>query len=335
MNKLIKSFYALLALVLVLCFAGCKKKGKQVELKQGISVVTTIFPEFDWIREIVKGSENIKLSLLLDSGTDMHNFQPTSDDIVKLASCDMFVYIGGESERWVEKAIKESGNRDMVVVNLLDVLGKMSKEEEVVEGMEEHIHDHEHSHSDDSEHSSDEIEYDEHIWLSLKNAKFLCAKITETLCTVDSGNRVLYESNLREYVSKIDNLDAEYEKVVKNSPKHTVLFGDRFPFRYLMDDYGLGYYAAFPGCSAESEASFDTIIFLSKKLDELALGCVLKIEGSDKKIASKIIENSKEKNRKIATMNSMQSVTKKDIENGIYYIGIMISNLGVLAEVLL
>ena len=295
-----------------------------------ISVVSTIFPEYDWVREIVGGeADRYELTMLLDNGVDLHSYQPTAQDIAKISDCDLFVYVGGESDGWVDDALKNATNKDMQVINLLDVLGNSVKEEEVVEGMQAEEED-EGSESEEEEGT----EYDEHVWLSLKNAKVLCTAIADALKTLDPDHAESYETNENAYREKMEKLDTEYQQMVDQANRKTVLFGDRFPFRYLVDDYGLTYYAAFVGCSAESEASFETITFLANKMDELNLPCVLTIEGAKHKIAETIVENTKEKNQKICTMDSMQSTTSDDVQNGATYLKIMGDNLSVLQEAL-
>ena len=291
--------------------------------------------------------------MLLDKGTDLHSYQPTADDIAKISACDLFIYVGGESDGWVDDALKESSNPNMQVINLMEVMGDSAKEEEVKEGMqaeEEHDHDHdgeaaEHDHDHDKEANHDhdhdhdntdeaEIEYDEHVWLSLRNTKKLVAEIEKAVEKIDAENKQVYEENTSKYLSKLDELDKEYEKAVAEAKRKTVLFGDRFPFRYMVDDYGLDYYAAFVGCSAETEASFNTVVFLANKVDELNLPVVLTIEKSDQKIAKTIIENTKEKNQKIEVMNSLQSVTGDEAKNGTSYYSVMKDNLEVLKKAL-
>ena len=298
--------------------------------KEKISVVTTIFPEYDWVREIVGGeADRYELTMLQDNGVDLHSYQPTAQDIAKISDCDLFVYVGGESDSWVGDALKNMTNKDMQVINLLDVLGNSVKEEEVVEGMQAEEED---GDSDDTE--EEEPEYDEHVWLSLKNAKVLCAAIADALETIDPDHAENYETNETAYNEKLEKLDTEYQQMVDLAKRKTVLFGDRFPFRYLADDYGLTYYAAFVGCSAESEASFETITFLANKVDELGLPCVLTIEGAKHKIAETIVENTKEKNQKICTMDSLQSTTSENVQNGVTYLKSMEDNLSVLKEAL-
>ena len=466
-----------------------------------LKVVTTIFPEYDWVRQIA-GDElsNIDLTMLLDNGVDLHSYQPTADDIMKISHCDLFVYVGGESDEWVNDALKEAVNKDMHVINLLDVLKDSIKTEEAMPGMQaEEGHTHGYSHFSDSDvkdrdltdwsgewqsvypylekgdldevmekkaesgdktaeeykayyetgyktdvekividgangtieftkngvsakadyeykgyqiydyesgshgvryffeavsGSSDvpkyvqfsdhgiapgkaehfhiyagnesfdvlseemenwptyyptemtgseiaedmleheEKEYDEHVWLSLKNAEVLCNTIAEALEAADPDHKDTYAANAASYVQSLSSLDTQYQEAVANASQKTLLFGDRFPFRYLVDDYGLNYYAAFAGCSAESEASFETISFLAKKVDELGLKDILTIEKSDQKIAQTILDNTKEKNQKILTLDSMQSTTSEDVANGTTYLSVMENNLSVLKEAL-
>ncbi len=305
------------------------ENGEEKELK----IVTTIFPEYDWVREVL-GEEisHAELTMLLDSGVDLHSYQPTAQDIMKISTCDMFVYVGGESDGWVDDALKEAVNPDMKVINLLETLGDKAKEEEVVEGMEAD-HDHEHEEGEEHEHEH-EAEYDEHVWLSLRNAEELVNVIAENLGEIDSANADTYTANAGAYNEKLAALDKKYQDAADKAQVKTLLFGDRFPFRYLTDDYGLDYYAAFVGCSAETEASFETITFLSQKTDEFALPCVMTIEGTDHRIAETVVGNTAAKDQKILVMDSMQSVTAKDVEAGTTYLGIMEKNLEVLREAL-
>jgi len=527
-----------------------------------IQVVTTIFPEYDWTREILGDNlDNAELTLLIGNGVDLHSYQPSIQDIAKISTADIFIYVGGESDGWVKDALKNATNKNMKVINLMEVLGDRVKAEEMKEGMQasEHHHhhhgeegedEHEHHHHDEGEdehehhheeeehhhhaaaftdadlkdrklsdwegkwksvyafamdgsldhafeemaeagnmsfedvkknyqkgfeseveeitikgnkitfkytngkkvsakykyaghavepwsdegsaalyrfkatskkagaplyiefndhmieptkaehfhiwmgddsfdsllgdkssfptffpldmdghevahhlaghnhhededehehhhhegedehehehhhHHDGEVEYDEHVWLSVRSAKILCGEIAAALCEKDSANASSYRANLAAYSEKLDALDSKFAAAVKNGSKNTILFGDRFPFRYFVEDYGLDYFAAFVGCSAETEASFETVIFLSKKVDELGLDCVLKIESGDGKIARTIIQNSKNKNAKILTLDSIQSTTAKQAESGTTYLKIMEDNLKVIEEAL-
>ena len=316
---------------------------------KSLKIVTTIFPEYDWVKTVLGDkASNDELTLLLDNGVDLHSYQPTAEDIVKIQECDMFVYVGGESDEWVTDVLASVDNPDMSVINLLDVLGDSVKAEEIVEGMEhEHEHeeaeedDHEHEDADEDEHDhkegeehEHEEEMDEHVWLSLRNAEVLCDSIADELGKIDPANADTYKKNAQAYKDELAALDKEYEAAVAAADKKTLLFGDRFPFRYLVDDYGLDYYAAFTGCSAESEASFETIIFLAEKVNELKLGAIMTIEGPDHDIAETVKNATESKDQKILSLNSMQSTTSHDIKAGVTYLSIMEKNLEVLKEAL-
>ena len=324
---------------------AAKKSAKNDKLK----VVTTIFPQYDWTREIMGDkASSAQLTLLVGNGVDLHSYQPSIQDIAKISTADIFIYVGGESDGWVKDALKNAANKNMKVINLMEVLGDKVKAEEIKEGMQaeeeedhdEHDHDaedhdheaegHHHHHHDDDE----EVEYDEHVWLSLRNAKILSAEIAEALSEKDPANAASYKANFASYSAKLDALDKDYTSVVASASKKTILFGDRFPFRYLTDDYGLDYYAAFVGCSAETEASFETVVFLSKKVDGLGLNSVLKIESGDGKIARTIVQNTKNKTAKVLTLDSIQSTTLKQANAGTTYLKIMEENLKVLKEAL-
>lgn len=329
-------YFFITAVMVVFTLTGCHiNANKQSEQSEKFQIVTTIFPAYDWVRQIMgDAANNAELTMLLDNGVDLHSYQPTADDLIKISTCDMFIYVGGESDGWVEDALKNAVNKDMVVINMMELMGDSAKEEEMVEGMQKSKHDHEdeseHDHEDESEHSH----LDEHVWLSLKNAKFFCQEIANKLCEIDPEHKDEYLTNLSVYIEKLSDLDVKYQEVVDNSLNKTLLFGDRFPFRYLVDDYNLDYYAAFSGCSAETEASFETITFLSNKVDELGLTCVLTIEGTKHNIAETIISNTKSKNQQVLTMNSLQSITSNDVKNGTTYLSVMEQNLEVLKDAL-
>ena len=373
-----KRMISLIVCALMLAvLAGCggqtqpvQQPGTKNEPKK-LKIVTTIFPIYDWTTEILGGeAANAELTMLMKSGVDMHSYQPTADDLVKLSSCDVLIYVGGESDKWIEDARKEAVNKNMVALRLMDVLGDRLKQEETVEGMEaHHHHDHdkdghkhddhdkdghkhheetadhkheehkhedhkheEHSHDQDGHESHDE--YDEHIWLSLKNARLCVDAIADALGRADAAHAQAYKDNAEAYRAKLNAMDKEYEAVAAASPKKTLLFGDRFPFRYLVDDYGLKYYAAFPGCSAETEASFETIAFLSAKLDELKLPVILTIEGGSRKVAETILYNTPTHDQKILVLDSMQSTVGDKAAYGQNYLAVMRKNLDVLKEAL-
>ena len=302
---------------------GCTNKNKQ---SGRIKIVTTIFSEYDWVLNVLGDQKDQKeVTLLLDKGIDLHSYQPSVVDIAKVSSCDLFIYVGGESDDWVDKTLANATNKEMVVINLLEVLGDRAKEEELVDGMEA---------PDEEEDEEEEVEYDEHVWLSLQNASLFVDQIALALGQIDEENKDIYLANANQYKTLLQELDNRYRAAVNSANKNVLLFGDRFPFRYLVDDYNLSYYAAFIGCSAETEASFETIIFLANKVNEYGLSSIIKIESSDGKIAKTIKENTNTKDQKILTLDSLQSATMKEYQAGRTYLKVMEDNLSVLIEAL-
>ena len=345
-----KNFAGIVTLVMLFTFIFA---GASLAEEKKINVVTTIFPVYDWVREVVGDSGNVEITMLLDNGVDLHSYQPTAQDIMKVATCDVFAYVGGESDEWVGDALAEAVNPDMVAVNLVEAMGEDIKLEEIVEGMEhehededeehedeEHDHedeaheDEEHEHEDEEHDHEHEDEVDEHVWLSLRNARKLVKALAFALGEADPANAANYAASADAYAEKLAALDAEYAAAREAAEFDTVLFGDRFPFRYLVDDYGLNYYAAFSGCSAESEASFETIAFLAGKVDALGLTTVLTIEGDNHRIAETIVANTKAKDARVLAMDSLQGTTGEDVKNGATYLGVMEANLEVLKQAL-
>lgn len=326
MKKICLVFVMAIVMIFTMTACGGAAQNKNAADDGKLSVVTTIFPEYDWVREVLGDkAKDAELTLLLDNGVDLHSYQPSAEDIMKIAESDVFIYVGGESDDWVDDVVEKSVTDKTKVIDLMDVIGEKAKEEEIVEGMQADDEDHEHEEGP---------EYDEHVWLSLRNAEVIVNEIEDALSDADPENADAYEANAEAYVSELKALDGQYEEAVAKAKTKTVLFGDRFPFRYMTDDYGIKYYAAFVGCSAETEASFETITFLADKVDELGLTSVLTIDGSDGKIAETIVENTKKKNQKVLTLDSMQSIASKEIEGGKTYISAMENNLKVLEEVL-
>lgn len=317
---------ALLLLSLILIsLTACGTKTKPAEPgKNSIKVIAAIFPAYDWTKNILgEDPAGMELTLLADSGVDLHSYQPSVEDILSVSTCDLFIYVGGESDQWVTDALKQAVNPNMRVIKMLDVLGDTAKEEKTLEGMQA-----------EEEDDDEETEYDEHVWLSLRNAERICDAITAELSALDPANAAVYQKNSAAYKEKLSELDQAYERTVSESSLKTLLFGDRFPFRYLADDYGLTCYAAFSGCSAETEASFETISFLAGKMDELSLPAVLTIERTDQRIAGTIVQNTQAKDQQILTLNSMQSVSAKDMADGVTYLSVMADNLAVLEKAL-
>ena len=316
------SFF-LTVLLLAGCLAACENGAAP---KAGaLRVVVTISPVRDWILRILGDNPaGADVTLLLNSGTDLHGYQPSAKDILAVSTCDVFVCVGGESDRWVEDALREAVNKDMIVVRLLDALGDAAKEEELAEGMQA---DRDRDGADEEEEGP---EYDEHVWLSLRNAALLTGTLADAFGSADPEHAGLYAENARTFMEELSSLDAEYAAAVAAAPFGTLLFADRFPFRYMTEDYGLRYYAAFLGCSAETEASFETIAFLAGKVDELGLPAVLTIEGTDHRIAETVVRTARAENVKILSLDSMQSASDGRGE----YLAVMKKNLEVLKEAL-
>ena len=305
----------------------------------GPKIVATIFPEYDWTREILGDlAEESRPELLIDNGVDPHSFQPGVEDLAKIADCDLLIYVGGTSDAWVEKALAQTPREGRQVLRLMDILGNRVREEETVEGMEPEDHEHE-AHGEGDAHGeggedAETPEYDEHVWLSLKNAVLCCEAIGNKLEEMDQAHAAIYRQNTESYKEKLQSLDKQYTETVSRSSNPVLLFGDRFPFRYLTEDYGILYYAAFPGCSAETEASFETVTFLAGKADELHLKYVLTIDGVNHRLAETIVENTADRSQQVLSLNSMQSVSRDDIQSGTGYLSVMEQNLEVLKKAL-
>lgn len=331
-----KRLFAIITSVVLLLslFAACSpKKGEEsappsdskssTPLQQGkeLSVVCSIFPQYDFCREIM--GKDASIELLLKTKVDMHNYKPSAEDILKIKNCDLFIDIGGESDEWAKDVVSSAENKKLSVLSLIDLVE--AKTEETLEGMEKE----EHTHGEDEEER--EHEKDEHVWTSLKNAEKIVRAIAEKLCSLDKINAEKYQKNAKAYIEKLSTLEKQYAEVVKNAKRSTLVFADRFPFRYLADDYSLECFAAFSGCSAETQASFETIAFLSEKVKEKELPYVLVIDGSDGSVAETVAAQS---GAKIRTLDSCQSVSDDEIKNGKSYLSIMTNNLEVLKEVL-
>lgn len=295
------------------------------ETADKLDIVCTTFPQYDWVMNVLGDrAADATVTLLLDNGVDLHSYQPSAADIAKISACDLFIYVGGESDAWVDDVIAAAANPDIVALSM--VASVEVKEEEVVEGMQ--------TEDEGDASGEEEIEYDEHVWLSLRFAQTITQAIADAIAALDPENGETYEANAAAYIGQLADLDAQYQAMVDSAARKTILFADRFPFRYLADDYGLTYYAAFVGCSAETEASFETIAFLAGKVDELSLPAVLVIEGATHKIAETVVSETKAKDAKILIMNSLQSVTSEDVANGKTYLGVMEDNLVVLTAAL-
>ena len=306
-------------------------ESKSEETKK-LSIVTTIFPAYDWVKQVVGDNKNVEISFLIDKGVDLHSYQASAADIAKITDSDLFVYVGGDSDDWAEDIIKENPN--LKYINMVDSIGEAALAEELVEGMqdeEEHDNESEEHANEEGEHEEGEEEIDEHVWLSIKNAETIVSAIEAKLAEIDPDNKAEYEKNANDYLAKLDELDKEYKDTLSSIQNKTIIVGDRFPFRYLVNEYGIKYYAAFKGCDAGSEASFETVKFLANKMDELNMTDIFIIDGSKGDLAKTIVENTKDKNAKVLVLDSMQSTKSSDNAS---YLDIMKKNLEVLKEVL-
>lgn len=297
----ILSVFALLS-VLLGCSAPSDGRGTT-------SVVTTIFPLYDYAREVAGDEGDIELTCLMDGRADMHSYTPSSRDIMAIAQCDVFVYVGGESDAWVADVLAQHPNENRVVIRCFDVLGGSLIAED----------------------DPDEEEYDEHVWLSLRNAAQLVDAIAEVLAHADSAHADTYRSNAESFIAQLQALDARFEQTLAGMNR-TLLIADRNPFDYLSHDYGLTCFSAFSGCSAETEASFQVIADLADALNEHRLTHVFVIDGNDPKIAQAVIAQAGVEGIEVLSLNSMQAVTASDIDGGASYLSLMEENLAVLEE---
>lgn len=325
LESFVKKFISILS---ALCLGtavltGCGAEQAPVDGEESadkVNIVCTTFPQYDWVMNLLgEASEQADVTLLVKNNADIHNYQPSAQDMISMKEADLFIYVGGESDAWVSDLMKADNKLAEKALSMSDVL----LEKEMLECAD---HDHE-----EAEH---EHEYDEHVWLSLENAEVLCEYIAEELCELipDSKDEIL--NCTAAYVSELQDLNAEYQSAVQESAHHPLIFGDRFPFCYLAADYDLEYYAAYTGCNAEIEVGFDTIVELAGKVDELESDYLLVIDGSDRSIAKTILESAKRKDVEILELDSIQSVSWEDVQSGASYIEIMKANLEVLKKAL-
>ncbi len=317
---MMKKIMVLLFVVLLSMIAGgCSPTQKEADDK--IKIVTTIFPAYDWAKELTKDVDDIEISMLLDNGADLHNYQPSAEDIIKIKEADLFIYVGGESEKWADDLL---ANDKINKLAMMEVLKDQLKEEE---------HDEENIHGHEDEHEG-EHEYDEHVWLSLRNAGIIMKSLAENLSDLQPDKVDIYRKNMNDYLDRLADLDMRYQQMIAAAPNDTVVFADRFPFQYLLADYDINHYAAFASCSTDVDASFATITTLSNKINELDLKYVLVLENSKQAIAKTIINAAKKENVEILTLNSLQMVNADDLAMGSTYLQIMEDNLSTLAKAL-
>ena len=308
----------LLSALLAALLGGCGGAPAQPEDGGKLSVVATIFPVWDWTRNVIGETDGVQLSLLLDSGVDMHSFQPGVDDIAAISACDLLIYVGGESDDWIADALAESVNPSQRALNLLDVLGDSVYAEELTEGMI----------------GEADGAADEHIWLSPRMAETLTDAIAEALCELDPGHAEAYRANAAAYGDALAELEADYAAlaadIAAKDPAPCLLVADRFPFRYLTEELGLDYCAAFSGCSAETGASFETVTFLAGKIDALGLDAIFTTESPVPGMAETVVRSAQRPGVQTLVLDSLQSVTAADAENGVTYVGVMERNLEIL-----
>ena len=287
-------------------------------------MVVTLFPEYDWVMNVLgERAEEVNVSLLLDSNIDLHSYVATTDDKAQISSADLFIYVGGESdEKWVPNALKKARNKSRKTICLMDVLGDAAKEEELAEGM---------GAEDDEE---EEAEYDEHVWLSLRNAKLFVRKISDTLSEVDPEYKEVYAANAAKYIASLTTLDGRYQEMRAAASRDFILMADRFPFRYLVDDYDIKYAAAFKGCAAESEVTFEKRVELINIVDREDIHVILILETTDEKSAKAIRAGSKKKDQEIERLDSLQSAGEDEYKEGRTYLSVMEKNLEVLRKAL-
>ena len=325
MVSLKKVLAAVTVWVLLLSLAACSRgesgvqsesAGNEGSGEKSLSVVTTIFPPYDFTREIA--GDNVKLKMLLPPGSESHSFEPTPKDLIEIQNCDVFIYTGGESDSWVD-SILDSMEKDFTVLKMMDMAQVM--EEETVEGME----------TEEEEEHDGGYEYDEHVWTSPVNAQLIVKGISDALIYADPQNTELYRSNTEKYIEALKQLDKDFHSVTDNADIHTLVFGDRFPFLYFAKEYNLSYYAAFPGCSAETEPSAKTVAFLIDKINQEGIPAVFHIEFSSEKMADSISEST---GTKKLLLHSCHNVSKEDIADGVSYLDLMQRNAETLKEAL-
>ena len=320
--KKITPLFLGMALLLTSCDISSGKSGDSDKL----SIVTTIFPPYDFVREIA--DDNVEITMLLEPGSESHSYEPTPQDIIKIQESDLFIYVGGEGDVWVD-TILESMDKPLNTIVLMDEVEAVT--EEIVEGMEhEHEHEHEHDENCDYDHS-EEADLDEHVWTSPENAIKIVESIRDKLCSIDEENSGTYKTNADAYLKELNALNDNIKEIVKTGKRDTVVFGDRFPMRYFADCYDISYYAAFPGCSTDSEPSASTIAFLIDKVKEENIPVIFSIEFSNQKVAKTISEAT---GAKIYEFHSCHNVTSDDFKNGASYLSLMTRNAEVLKEAL-
>lgn len=305
---------ALLCLLTLCPLSGCGK----AEDSGDIDITCTVFPIYDWVRSIVGDTEGVNVRLLVKNGTDVHSFQPSFEDMATVKGSEAVVYIGGASDGW----IGDSASKGAEKLSISELEGiRLYSASDTTDS---------HTHHEGEEHSHTET-FDEHLWLSISNAKVTCQEICRLLCRLDGDNKEAYESNLSDYMSKLDSLESAMAAIGEKADKPLV-FADRFPFVYLFSDHSIECYAAFEGCSADTSADFETVVHLAEKMNQLELDHVLVTESSDGQLARSIIGASERKQAEILVLNSMQAMGGGEMESA-SYVDIMSANVAVLEKI--
>lgn len=319
---ILKRLFSLLLAGMMLLggLSGCSAPAEQEE---GLSVVATIFPQYDFARQVMGGDDN--LTMLLRPGQEVHSYEPTPQDIIAIQNCDLFIYVGGESDAWIEDVLDGMDTSNMVILSLMDVVDPLEEDtENVLENPEEH------DHQEDGTHLHEE-EYDEHVWTSPKNAMLITQAICDALCEIDPDNAGQYQANTADYLTQLEELDAAFREVIGDAQRDTLFFGDRFPLLYFVREYGLNYYAAFPGCASDTEPSAATVAKLIDLVREEAAPVVYQIELSNGNIARSIADSS---GARVETFYTCHNITADDFNAGETYLSLMQRNVDSLKEAL-
>ena len=316
-----KKIFCILLASFLLLTAGCTPT--KIQESKKLKVICTVFPQYDFVRNI--GKDKVDATLLLPPGSEAHSYEPSPRDIITLSDADLFIAIGGESEHWAMHLLEGEELKDTPTLLLMDKTVKYVSERK--EGMEEHDHTHGHIHTEDCEHH--EEEYDEHIWTSTENAIVMCEEICTSLCSIDPSNAEYYKNNLKAYTAKLQTLRNDFANMRKNAKREVIIFGDRFPMRYLTEELNLNYYAAFPGCSSKTEPSVNTLIFLTEKIKEEKIPVIFYMDYSDGRIAYSVAD---ECNIKAMRLYSCHNLSKEDLSSGKTYISLMYDNLEAIKE---
>ncbi|MDO5417819.1 MAG: metal ABC transporter substrate-binding protein [Lachnospiraceae bacterium] len=325
-GRFIQTACCVIAAGILLC--GCTLRGDgggaenpSGEPKEYMTVSTTLFPYYDFVRQIA--GDRVKLNLVVPAGMDSHSFEPTPADMIEIQNSDIFLYNGGEMEQWVEEALESIGNPDIHAVSMMEYVDVV--EEELVEGMEHEEHEQEgHTHEEHEPGQLHEIEYDEHIWTSPVNAMKIVEVISQILSEEDPAHQAVYEENTRRYLEELKAVDAGFRQVMENRKRDMVVVGDRFPFRYLADTYGFQYRAAFSGCAGDTEPSARTIAYLIDQVREQQLPAVYYLELSSHRVAEIISE---ETGARPLLLHSCHNVSRREFDEGVTYLQLMEQNV--------